>query len=116
MTGKQTFVGAGGAGLVLLNFWTSPARQTVSSGVFTNSGDTAATHKSLAVLGGELLFVIVATLLAGMGDSFGSLMVAVIVALFVLFAINHYGGGVSTSSSSSTSSTATTGTVKGAAA
>lgn len=114
MTGKQTLVGAGGVGLVLVNYWTSETRSVVSGGLFTPGGDTGAAHRSLAVLGGELLFVMVATVLAGMSDSFGSVMVAVIAALFVLFAINHYGGGVQTTAAPSTSST--TGTVRGAAA
>lgn len=109
MTGKQTLVGAGGAALVLVNYWVSPSRQTVSAGLF-GTGSTSDAHRSLATLGGELLFVVVATMLAGLSDGFGSVMVAVIVALFVLFAINYYGGGVTASRSPA----ATSGTVKGA--
>jgi hypothetical protein len=115
MTGKQTFVGAAGLALIAANFWGSEAHATISGGIFNPGGNTAAAHGSLAVLGGELLFVIVGTVLAGMSDMWGSLMAATVVALFVLFAINHYGSGAKTTSSSSPLS-GPTGIVKGAAA
>jgi hypothetical protein len=115
MTGKQTFVGAGGLALVAADFWTSPDRGTVSGGIFNPGGNVTQAHTVLKKLFGELAFVIVATVLAGLGDSWGSAMAAVVVGLFILFAINHYGGGVS-SSSTSTTSAPSTGNVRGAAA
>jgi hypothetical protein len=99
VTGSQSIVGAGGIGLVLANFWFGSNRKVVSAGLFGN-GDPSAAHQSLLVLGGEALFVIVATLLAGISDSWGAAMAVLIVALWVLWAINHYAGGTQTQSAS----------------
>lgn len=90
MTTRQSLVGAGGIALLVANFWTGEARATVSGGLFAKDGNPAAAHRELKVIGGELLFVAVATLLAGISDAWGTAMVAVIVALFVLWAINHF--------------------------
>lgn len=115
MTGKQTLVGVGGMGLILVNFWSSEARSVVSGGLFSPGGDTGAAHRTLAVMGGELLFVIVATVLAGISDGWGALMVATVVALFVLWAVHHYGSGT-TQATTSSSSGPSLGIVKGVAA
>lgn len=96
MTGQQTIVATGGLGLVVLNYWTGPNRATVAGGLFNPGGNTTAARKALVSLGGELLFVVVASVLAGISDSWGTAMVAVIVALFILWAINHYGGQTGT--------------------
>lgn len=90
MQGKQTFVAGAGAALVLVNFWTSPQRSTIIGGIYGN-GDPATAHQGLIKLGGEILFVVVATILAGLSDNFATIMVLVIVALFILWAMHHYG-------------------------
>jgi hypothetical protein len=92
MNGAQSLVAAGGIGLVIVNYWTGPARHQVA-GVFDQGGDVSAAHGQLKIVAGELLFVAGATLLAGLGDTWATSMVVLIVALFVLWAINHYGGG-----------------------
>lgn len=93
MNGTQSLVAAGGIGLVIANYWTGPAKAQVSSGAFQKGGDVAAAHGQIKIIAGELLFVGVATLLAGLGDTWATAMVVLIVALFTLWAINHYGGG-----------------------
>lgn len=115
MSGTQTLVGAGGLALVAVNFWTSDDRQTVSSGIFTKSGDAHAAHLSLAKVFGELVFVVVAVVLAGLSNTWAMAMAAVVVALFVLFAINQYGGGVQSAGAQSAAPPAQ-GKVRGAAA
>ena len=103
MTGAQTLVGAGGVGLVFANFWLGGGNQrsTVSAGLF-GSGDPGAAHSALLSLGGEMLLVVVLTVLAGVSDAWGSAMAVVIVGLAIIWAINHYGAS-STSSTSKTS-------------
>lgn len=102
MTGSQTLVGAGGVGLVVANFWFGSDRQGVSAGLF-GSGDPGTAHTALVKLGGEMLLVVILTVLAGLSDQWGAAMAVVIVGLAILWAINHY------SSSSSSSKTATPG-------
>jgi uncharacterized membrane protein YuzA (DUF378 family) len=97
MTGSQTLVGAGGVALVAANFWFGPSKKTVSAGLFGN-GDPATAHKGLAGMAGQMVFVIVATILAGLSDTWATVMTLVIVGLAILWAINHY-----TKSSTSTS-------------
>lgn len=90
-TAKQSLVAAGGIGLIVANYWTGPARSTITGGLF-GSGDTGAAHSQLGVMVGELLFVIVAAILAGISDAWGTAMVAVIAALFILWSIHHFAG------------------------
>jgi hypothetical protein len=117
MTGAQTFVGAGGAALVLVNFWTGEARSVVSGSLFSSGGNSQQAHSTLVVLGGELLFVAVAALLAGLSDGAGTAMSALVVALFVLWAVNHFGGAGSPAAQNQTPTAAgPTGVVKGAVA
>ena len=92
MSGNQTIVAAGGAGLLLVNYWTGPDRKTINDGLFNSSGDVGAAHHALIRYAAAAAAVLVATLLAGISDSWGGAMVAVIVALFILWAINHYAG------------------------
>lgn len=103
MTGSQTLVGAGGVGLVFANFWLGGGNQrsTVSAGLF-GSGDPGAAHTALLSLGGEMLLVVILTVLAGVSDAWGAAMAVVIVGLAIIWAINHYGTG-SKSSAPSTS-------------
>lgn len=91
MNGKQSVVAAGGVGLIVANFWTGPGRPAIVGGLFDKNGDPAAAHAQIKMLGGELLFVAVAALLAGISDGWGSAMAVLVVALFVLWAINRYG-------------------------
>lgn len=93
MTGDQTLVAAGGGALVLLNLWTSKDRTTISSGVFNSSATASqitAAHKLLIRYGGALLFVGVATLMAGVSKSAGTAFVAIIGGLFLVWAMNKY--------------------------
>ena len=94
MNGKQQTVAIVGVGLVLLNFWTTDARQIVTAGVFSN-GDTARAHQELKVFAGELLFVALASIAAGFGDGWGTALVAAIVALAILWAMHRYTGKTS---------------------
>lgn len=94
MNGKQNVVAAGGLGLILANFWLGGARKTVTAGTINKGAttdQTAAAHLEIKKFAGELLFVGVAVLLSGWSDTAGSAMIAVIVALFILWAINHFG-------------------------
>lgn len=93
MSGKQQAVGALGAALVAANFWTGSNRPLVSAVVGKGStpADAAAAHTALKSVGLELLFVAVATLLAGLSDGLAGAMIAVIVALFILWAVTHFG-------------------------
>jgi hypothetical protein len=93
VNGKQQVVAVGGAGLILVNFWLTGSRQTVSAGIFNNNAtdaQTSAAHTELKKFGAELLFVGVATLLAGLSNNAGTAMVAIIAALFIVWAMNRY--------------------------
>lgn len=96
MNGYQTVVGAGGVGLVALNFWLGGQRSQVSAGLF-GSGDPGVAHKALVTLGGEVLLVVVLTVLAGISDAWAAVMAVLIVGLGILWAINHYGSSSSSS-------------------
>lgn len=90
---SQTLVAAGGIGLIAANYWLGGAKQTVTAGTLTKGASadaTAASHTEIKKVAAELLFVGVATLIAGISDAAASAMLAVIAALFVLWAINHY--------------------------
>ena len=104
MNGSQQLVGWGGLGLVGVDFWLGGQRGTVAEGLF-GTGSTASAHSALLRLGGEALFVVVATILAGVNDSLGTVMVVAIVGLWILWAMNHYGNA----GKSSTASTSNTG-------
>lgn len=92
MTGAQSLVGLGGVGLVGANFWFGGDHPTVSAGLF-GSGDPGAAHGALLRLGGEMLLVVVITVLAGVSDTWGTAMAVAIVGLWILWAINHYAKG-----------------------
>lgn len=94
MNAQQNIVGAAGLGLVAANFWTKQ-RAAVSAGAFNSSASSAASekgHEALVTIGAELLFVGVATLLAGASASFGNAMIAVVIALGILWIINYQKG------------------------
>lgn len=97
MSGKSQLIGAAGVGLIGANFWTGPQRSQLSAGFFSKgatAADTAAAQAVLKQLGAEALFVGVATLIGSTGDSGGNAMLAVIVALGIVWAITHYASGV----------------------
>lgn len=94
-TTKQQLVGVSGAGLVIANFWLGDARTVVRQAVGQASPSQAATvsaHAEIKKFFLELLFIAGATLIAGVNDGAGSAMLAMIVALGILFAIQHFGG------------------------
>jgi hypothetical protein len=98
MTGSQSIVGFGGAGLIFANFWFGNDKGTVAACLF-GKGDTASTHRVLLTLGGEMMFVLVATVLSGASESIGTVMAVLIVGLWILWAMHHYGPTQSSSSS-----------------
>lgn len=92
MNGQQNIVAAGGMGLIAANFWFGGARGTVAQGLFKSGGSTYAYHTELKKIGIEMVTVAAMTLLAGISSSWGTAMVAVIVGLFILWALLHYSG------------------------
>lgn len=95
MADKQPVVAAAGFGLVLSNYWLGGARQQVSSTVFNpkaTADQVTVAHSTIKNLFIELFFVIIATIVAGISDGAADAMLAVIVALAILWAINHYAG------------------------
>lgn len=96
MAGAQTAVGLGGAALIAVNFWTGalhkPVTQTLNAapgGLASSATYTA--HQSLIEIGGEIVFVLVATVIAGSGPSAGRAMVFAIAGLWILWLISHQG-------------------------
>lgn len=92
MNGQQNIVALGGVALIGANYWATQ-KATINAGLFNSSAttaDTTAAHAALRNVALELLFVGVATLLAGVSDGLGSAMVAVIVALGILWCIRHF--------------------------
>lgn len=90
-SGAQTIVGAGGAGLLALNFWTGPTRKIMNDGLFNSGASSAqkqAAKNQLVKVGAAALFVVIATLLAGTSAGTGRVMATMVAALFVLFLIN----------------------------
>lgn len=92
MSAQQQVVAAGGAGLVVLAFWTGEGRKVIDAGLFSSgatAAQTGAAHNELVKIGSAILFVAVATMLSGLSSSWGTAMIAVIAGLFILWAINH---------------------------
>lgn len=95
-SGVQNLVGASGVGLIAANYWLGGSRQTVSAGTASagaTQAQTTAAHKQIKVIGAELLFVVVATMIAGTSDAAAQLMLAVMVGLGLLYAIQHFAKG-----------------------
>lgn len=91
MNTQQSVVAAGGLGLVAANWWTKQ-RHVIFAGAFNSSASTAqqaAAHKALLTVGAQLLFVAVASFLAGTSSGLGNAMVAMIVALAILWLITY---------------------------
>lgn len=89
MEPKQSAVAIGGVGLVAVNYWTSKQRTAVV-GTLWDKKDPSAAHAALLGIGGELLLVGVLAVAAGQSDTLGNGMVAIVVALWILWAINYY--------------------------
>lgn len=97
MADRQPIVAAAGTGLVLANYWLGGARKQTSAALFdqkATSDQVTAAHSTIRNLFIELAFVLVATIVAGVSESAATAMLAMIVALAVLWAINHYSGRV----------------------
>lgn len=95
MSGSQTVVGALGVGLIGANFWTEQ-RADVAAGAFSKNAtaaQTATAHATLKIIAAELLAVGVATILAGLSPSAGGAMVAILLALALVWAIKHFAPG-----------------------
>lgn len=112
MSATQTLVGLGGTALVAANFWHSPDRASVSSAIFSGS-DLSSAHQAILDVAFEGIFVVVATVLAGVSDSWGSTMVVLIVALWILWLMNTGLGAAKSTHSGIATTNASSGTVKG---
>lgn len=88
MNGSQQIVGLGGMGLIAVNFWTGPQRSDIGPLLAGQSAPNS--HAAFREIGAELLFVVIATALAGVGGSWGTAMAAVVIGLFILWGIQHY--------------------------
>lgn len=89
MDGRQQLVGTVGAGLVAVNFWTSNQRAAIGGTVWSKR-DPAKAHAALLAVGGELLLVGLLTLGAGTSDTAANATLAILAALWILWAIKHY--------------------------
>lgn len=101
MTGTQSVVAAGGIGLIVANMWTGTQRKELAA-IFGGPAASVPPHTALVQLAGEMLFVVVATILAGLSSNWGTAMAVAIVGLFILWAINHYGAGTKPATSQTT--------------
>jgi hypothetical protein len=91
-SGKQTLIGAGGAGLLLVNFWTGPDRATVQAAILNPHASPAqrsAGHAELVKFGAALLVLVGAVIAAGVSDAFGTAAAYALAALWVLWLINR---------------------------
>lgn len=91
MDGTQQLVAVGGLGLVGVNYWTSKQRTAIAGTVWNGKAPQQARSAFLAI-GGELLLVFLLTMAAGQSDSLAYGMLAIVAALWVLWAMQHYGG------------------------
>lgn len=88
MNGAQQVVGLGGMGLIAVNFWTGSQRADIGPLLAGKAAPNS--HTAFREIGAELLFVVIATALAGVGGSWGTAMAAVVIGLFILWGIQHY--------------------------
>lgn len=91
MDGTQGLVGLAGVGLIVANEWSSADRGVLGGVLWTKGTDPAVAHKALVRLGGELLFVTVAVVLAGVSGTWSAVVLVALVALWVLWLINRKG-------------------------
>lgn len=87
---KATTVAVAGGALIAVNGWYSPQRQAVSDILNGKANAGPAGHRAILQIGGEALVVLVAVVAAGSSDNVGTGMIAAIVALWVLWSINHF--------------------------
>jgi hypothetical protein len=117
-SGQQQIVALGGAGLIVGNFWLGPERRVLADGLFHSSAtdaEQAAAHAALKKIGGSVVFLLVATIMAGISNTWGRVMAATVLGLLLVWAVNATRpGGVLSSSSSSSSRPAPTVTGRGA--
>jgi hypothetical protein len=99
--GRQQLVATAGVGLVAVNFWTSNQRAAVGGTVWSKKDPTKA-HTALLAIGGELLLVAILTFAGGTSDTAANASLAVLAALWILWAMKHYGstGGAASTTSS----------------
>lgn len=87
-TPKQNLVGAAGVGLVLVGAWTGNVHKEITGGLF-HGGSADQAHTGLKTVAVELVAVAIMTVIAGASDGAGNLMLVLVVALGILFAINN---------------------------
>jgi hypothetical protein len=99
--GAQTLVGLAGTGLIAANLaFPAPNAATANDGhaltsILTSHGSSQGdAHTALVHLGAELAFVIVGVVLAGVSHAWAMAVGLAIAALWVLWAMNRYSGGV----------------------
>lgn len=113
MDGTQALVGLAGVGLIAANEWTNKTDRVYLSSLFFGGNATggpeqsdpnllAKNHAVLIKIGGELLFVVVATVVAGVSATWSTTVLVALVALWVLWLINRKGGGVLATAPAST--------------
>lgn len=92
-TSAQTATGALGAGLLAANVWTGPGRHTLSAGLFASDASAAqqqAAHNYLKQMGAVALAILAAVLIAGASRQAGRIMVAALLAIWLLWLINRF--------------------------
>jgi hypothetical protein len=89
---KSNTVAFAGAGLIAVNAWTGPQRQQISDALNGKANSSSGAHSAWVQIGAEAAFVLVATVAAGSSDSVGTGMIAALIALWVIWGINRYGG------------------------
>lgn len=90
-SGQQQIVALGGAGLIVGNFWLGPERRTLADGLFHASATAAqqtAAHGALKRIGTAVVFLLVATILAGVSNTWGRVMAATVLGLLLVWAVN----------------------------
>lgn len=93
MSAKQAVIGAGGAGLLVVNYWTGPQRHTINDAVLNSKAtpkQQKAAHAALVRYGAAVLVLAGAVLLAGISDAWASVMVTIVLGLWALWAVQKY--------------------------
>lgn len=91
MDGAQSLVGVGAAGLLLANEWHSADRGLFGGVLWSKGTDPTEAHKALVRVGGELVFILVAIMLAGVSSTWAAVVGVMVAALWVLWLINRHG-------------------------
>lgn len=104
MNTAQNFTALIGVGLIGGNFWVQQ-HKTFAAGALNNNAtqaQSAAAHTIVKTVALELLFVGVATLIAGGSSQAGSAMIAVMVALAIVWIIKYESGSFKPSTKGAT--------------